>query len=230
MNAKKASQLPLNLNLDNEAKFENFLEFDRHSEVITELKKGSPVIYLRCAASSGRSHLLQAVCHEAIDKQETSLFLPLSCADKYSPEFLIGIERLDVVCLDDIQAIGTNVEWEEAIFRLYNNALDTKCKLIISSDKAPHKLSMTLADLQSRLCSFPVFLLDLPNEQEKLEILKFRAQLRGLKIADEPIKFILSRVNRSLKEIMHLLDALDNASLAEKRHITIPLIKEVMGW
>ena len=26
MNAKKASQLPLNLNLDNEAKFENFLE------------------------------------------------------------------------------------------------------------------------------------------------------------------------------------------------------------
>ena len=89
---------------------------------------------------------------------------------------------------------------------------------------------MTLADLQSRLCSFPVFMLDLPNEKEKLEILKFRAQLRGLKIADEPIKFILSRINRSLKEIMHLLDALDDASLAEKRHITIPLIKEVMGW
>ena len=30
MNAKKASQLPLNLNLDNEAKFENFLEFDNN--------------------------------------------------------------------------------------------------------------------------------------------------------------------------------------------------------
>ncbi|MBD99929.1 MAG: DnaA regulatory inactivator Hda [Gammaproteobacteria bacterium] len=230
MNAKIVSQLPLNLNLDNQAKFENFLEFDRHSEIITELKKESPVIFLRGAASSGRSHLLQAVCHEAIGKQKTSLFLPLSCADNYSPEFLIGVERLDVVCLDDIQAIGTNVEWEEAIFRLYNSVLDTKCKLIISSDKAPHQLSITLADLRSRLCSFPVFMLDSPNEKEKLEILKFRAQLRGLKLADEPIKFILNRVNRSLKEIMDLLDALDSASLAEKRHITIPLIKKVMDW
>ena len=119
MQVKSGSQLPLNLNVDNETRFQNFFEFGIESEIVRELKGEFSVVYLWGGAGSGRTHLLQAVTYEAYAKQESSIFLPLKKADNYSPEILSGIEGVDVVCLDDIQAIARDLRWEEAIFRLY---------------------------------------------------------------------------------------------------------------
>ena len=230
MQVKSGSQLPLNLNVDSENRFQNFLEFDNESEVVRELKGEFSIVYLWGAAGSGRTHLLQAVSYEAYIKQESSIFLPLKKADRYSPEILSGIEGVDVVCLDDIQAIAKDLPWEEAIFRLYNYSQETNCKLVISADRAPQKLHMNLADLKSRLCSFPVFMLHSPDEKAQLEILRYRAKLRGVKLENDVLKFISKNMRRGLNEIIDLLDKLDTASKIEKRKITIPLIKKVKNW
>ena len=230
MQVKSGSQLPLNLNVDSENRFQNFLEFDNESEVVRELKGEFSIVYLWGAAGSGRTHLLQAVSYEAYIKQESSIFLPLKEAGRYSPEILSGIEGVDVVCLDDIQAIAKDLSWEEAIFRLYNYAQETNCKLVISADRAPQKLPMNLADLKSRLCSFPVFMLHSPDEKAQLEILRYRAKLRGVKLENDVLKFISKNMRRGLNEIIDLLDKLDTASKIEKRKITIPLIKKVKNW
>ena len=230
MQVKSGSQLPLNLNVDSENRFQNFLEFDNESEVVRELKGEFSIVYLWGFAGSGRTHLLQAVSYEAYIKQESSIFLPLKEAGRYSPEILSGIEGVDVVCLDDIQAIAKDLPWEEAIFRLYNYSQETNCKLVISADRAPQKLPMNLADLKSRLCSFPVFMLHSPDEKAQLEILRYRAKLRGVKLENDVLKFISKNMRRGLNEIIDLLDKLDTASKIEKRKITIPLIKKVKNW
>ena len=230
MQVKSGSQLPLNLNVDSENRFQNFLEFDNESEVVRELKGEFSIVYLWGATGSGRTHLLQAVSYEAYIKQESSIFLPLKEAGRYSPEILSGIEGVDVVCLDDIQAIAKDLPWEEAIFRLYNYSQETNCKLVISADRAPQKLPMNLADLKSRLCSFPVFMLHSPDEKAQLEILRYRAKLRGVKLENDVLKFISKNMRRGLNEIIDLLDKLDTASKIEKRKITIPLIKKVKNW
>ena len=230
MQVKSGSQLPLNLNVDSENRFQNFLEFNNESEVVRELKGEFSIVYLWGFAGSGRTHLLQAVSYEAYIKQESSIFLPLKEAGRYSPEILSGIEGVDVVCLDDIQAIAKDLPWEEAIFRLYNYSQETNCKLVISADRAPQKLPMNLADLKSRLCSFPVFMLHSPDEKAQLEILRYRAKLRGVKLENDVLKFISKNMRRGLNEIIDLLDKLDTASKIEKRKITIPLIKKVKNW
>ena len=230
MKFENGPQLPLNLNLDNETRFQNFFEFNDEAEIIEELKGRSPLVYLWGSPGSGRSHLLQAVCHDSYNKQESSMFLSLAKAESYSPEILSGIEGISAVCLDDIQAISKNTTWEEAIFRLYNEVQQTNCRLIISSDRPPQDLSITLADLQSRLCGFPVFKLHSPDEKQRFEILKFRAKLRGVKLDNDVLNYISNNIRRSLHEIIDLLNVLDEASKIEKRKITIPLIKKVMGW
>ena len=106
MQVKSGSQLPLNLSVDSETRFQNFFEFGNESEIVRELKGEFSIVYLWGGTGSGRTHLLQAVTYEAYAKQESSIFLPLKKADDYSPEILSGIEGVDVVCLDDIQAIA----------------------------------------------------------------------------------------------------------------------------
>ncbi len=230
MRGESGPQLPLNLNLDSETRFQNFFEFSSDAEILKELKSETSFVYLWGSEGSGRSHLLQAVCHVAYSRQESSMFLSLAKAESYSPEMLTGIEGMSVVCLDDIQAITMDLAWEEAIFRLYNEAQETNCRLIISSDRSPQDLSVSLADLQSRLCGFPVFKLYSPGEKERFDILKFRAELRGMKLDNDILNYIAKNIRRNLHEIIDLLNMLDEASKIEKRKITIPLIKKVMGW
>ena len=46
MKFENGPQLPLNLNLDNETRFQNFFEFNDEAELIEELKGRSSLVYL----------------------------------------------------------------------------------------------------------------------------------------------------------------------------------------
>jgi DnaA family protein len=56
-----------------------------------------------------------------------------------------------------------------------------------------------------------------------------RATARGMEMNDEVANFIINRSSRSAKELFSLLDVLDRKSLADKRKLTIPFVREVIG-
>ena len=43
-------------------------------------------------------------------------------------------------------------------------------------------------------------------------------------------RFILTRGERSMNALFELLERLDQASLQEKRKLTIPFLKETLDW
>ena len=47
---------------------------------------------------------------------------------------------------------------------------------------------------------------------------------------DEVAVFIVNRVPRDLERLLELLDKLDRASLVQKRALSIPFVKQVLGW
>ena len=224
------TQLTLDLSLDDEAKFENFFDTGSNGEVINELKGAAPQVFLWGSLGSGRTHLLQSVCHDALMKNKSSIYIPLLHVNKFSPEILQGLEAMDIICVDDIQVVQKKTAWEEALFQLYNEVKNSGSRLIISANQSPSNLELTLADLQSRLCALPVFKLSNPNESEQMEVLKFRAMRRGIVLSMSVVDYILARAQRNMHGLISVLDAAGETSSAEKRRITIPLIKKVMRW
>ena len=63
----------------------------------------------------------------------------------------MGLENIDLVCLDDIQLIAGNKEWQQAVFDLYNRMIEQNKCLIITGDQSVAKLNISLPDLVSRL-------------------------------------------------------------------------------
>ena len=224
------AQLTLDLSLNDEAKFENFFDTGSNGEVINELKGAAPQIFLWGSLGSGRTHLLQSVCHDALIKNKSSIYVPLLHANKFSPEILQGLETMDTICVDDIQVVQTKIAWEEALFQLYNKVKDSGSRLIISANQSPSHLELALADLQSRLCGLPVFKLSNFDESEQMEVLKFRAMRRGIVLSESVAGYILARAQRNMHGFISVLDAVGEISFAEKRRITVPLIKKVMRW
>ena len=226
-------QLALPVRLRDESTFENFLPMPSTQPLLSALRgqteaDGEPIIYCYGSAGAGKSHLLKASCHQA---GSGALYLPLGELADYRPEDVVqDIETLNLVCLDDVDRVLGQAEWELALFNLCNRTREQGCRLLVAGNAAPRALAVDLADLRSRLSWGIVYQLPEPADVEKIAILQFRAARRGLSLSREVCTFIVSRAVRDMNALLALLETLDNASLVEQRALSIPFVKGVLGW
>ena len=59
--------------------------------------------------------------------------------------------------------------------------------------------------------------------------LRREADRRGVFLSDEVMDYLLTRFARDLKNLMRLLDRLDDFSLATQRAITVPLLRKMLA-
>ena len=201
-----------------------------HALIIGAGGLGSPVALYLGSAGVGRSHLLQAACLRAEQQGEQAVYLPLAELVEYGPELLDDLEQCALVCLDDLEAVLGRSAWEEALFHLFNRLRDSGRRLLIAASASPRELPIKLADLKSRLTLALIFQMRPLSDEDKLRALQLRASRRGLHLTDEVGHFILTRGTRSMSALFDLLEQLDQASLQAQRKLTIPFLKETLGW
>lgn len=223
----------LKVRLGDEARFDNFYLSGSARQIVESLTApggGHHLVYLWGARASGRSHLLQALCRSRLAAGAPSRYLPLTERGQFPPDILSGTERQSVVCLDDIDSVAGDGPWERALFNLYNELSGGDGRLVVSAACAPRRLALDLADLRSRLQSGLTFhLAELPDG-DKRELLKMRAKGRGMRLGDDAAEYIVRRSGRGLDELMAVLERLDAGTLERRRRLTVPLIKEALGW
>lgn len=230
-----ASQMALGVKLRDDARFDNF-HGSRNREVAHRLESmcaspdGLPVIVLCGDADTGKSHLLQAVCHRADQLGQSAVCISIEELLPFGPEALAGLDNHQVVCLDDLGRIAGDLHWEEAIFHLYNRLLDRNGLLVVAMADVPGAFPFGLADLGSRLAHGLVMQLRVYRDEDRMRILVARAEQRGMVLSDDVAGFIMRRAPRRLGELLAILDTLDENSLQAQRRLTIPFVKSVMAW
>jgi len=223
-------QLPLGIRLKDSNTFGNFVS-GPNGEVLAFLQtqlRGGAAVYLWGAGDTGKTHLLQAACHEAGMAGLRTAYVPLACWRELAVELLEGLEAADLVCIDDVAAIAGQAPWEAALFHLYNRLRDVGGNLLVSGTLPPPSLPLALPDLRSRLAWGMVFQLQPLDDEEKLAGLCQRARARGLELPEKVGRYLLQRCPRDMSTLFRLLESLDRASLAAQRRLTIPFVKEVM--
>ncbi|HWP94854.1 MAG TPA: DnaA/Hda family protein, partial [Gammaproteobacteria bacterium] len=101
-------------------------------------------------------------------------------------------------------------------------------RLLVTAHVAPAALRLGLADLRTRLGWGLVFHLRPLDDEGKLAALRLRAERRGFELPEETARYLLSRFQRDMRTLCGLLEALDTASLAAQRRLTIPFVKSVL--
>lgn len=232
--ASSARQLPLNLPLDDEATFGNFWVDSSRAPVFAAVTaqpppdgaEMEPLHYLHGGTAVGKTHLLQASCHVITG----ALYLPLRELAAMDPQALLSeLEAAPRIALDDLDCVAGNAAWEEALFHLINRCRATGAQMLFAAAQAPAEIPVSLADLKSRLAGGVTWLLPGYSDHERREVLRFRAQRRGLRLSDAVLDYLGVRVRRSLDELLPLLERLDAASLQAQKPLTVPLVKEVLA-
>lgn len=224
------SQLALPLKLQDHAVFESFWPAGNDAVVayLTGMvnAEASTGCWLWGRPSTGKTHLLQAVCSRLGDR---SIYLPVREFVPGSPAVLDGLASRQYVCLDDVQAAAGRADWEFALFEFWNTAVEAGVVLVISASAPPRQAGFELPDLQSRMAQLPTFQLVPLAEGEQPRALQLRASHRGLDLPDDTARYLLNRSRRDMSSLYGLLDKLDAEALKAQRRLTIPFVRQVIG-
>lgn len=225
-------QLPLEFKLLDNVNFSNFFFSESNQQLYFALKNflmldnNSELFFYLCGnKQAGKTHLLQACCSKLSEKNIQAMYISIN--NLLNINYLDGLESLSLICLDDIHHIN-NILLEEKIFYLFNSLRAKKHKLIVAADCTPSNLSLKLPDLKSRMSWGITYYVHGLTDQEKILALMMRAEQVGLELNEAVANYLLTRVSRSTEKLFKILETLDHASLAAKRRLTIPFVKEVL--
>jgi DnaA family protein len=228
-----ATQLPLSLNPQQVYRLSNFYFTQPElQQALVDFCAQSTIafLYLWGGHASGKSHLLIAMTEQMQQSGKRTVYLPLSeLVATTSPEVLQSLEQLDLLCIDELEAIVGLKDWEEAIFHCFNRLQDAGCHLVVASISNPAMTDIQLADLRSRLATGLIYQLETLDDTAKQQVLIVQAQARGLELPDEVAQYLLRHQSRDMRELIQLLQQLDKASMIEKRRLTIPFVRQVLS-
>jgi DnaA family protein len=227
-------QLTLDVQLRLDWNFDNFISGE-NIQIISALKKiknESASYFIWGKKGSGKTHLLNALCHDFQSRfPEASLaYLPLGEDFDFPTSCLDGLESCDLVCIENIDAVMGNNEWEQALFHFLNRMNDRERIIFISSNKPLTRLSVALPDLKSRISAALNFELKALKDDQVFVALRIKAIERGIKLDEDVLNYIEKRGPRDLLSLVNVLDTLDRESLKEKRAITVPFLKNYTDW
>ena len=186
----------------------------------------------------GKTHLAQAI-GIAIKKKYPELVVLYVPANRFKTQFMDAVnvknkltdflafyQKMDVLIMDDIQDL-MGPSTQNAFFNIFNHLHQSGKQLIFTSDRAPADLENFEVRLLSRLKWGLSVELQKPDYLTRLNMLKARAFREGVKLSDNVLEFLATRIKSNFRELEGaLISLIANATLAHKE-VTVELAESI---
>ena len=172
-------------------------------------------VYLWGEPGSGRSHLLAAIVAAAELVGRTAM--PFAQWADCAPG--------TILLADDVHELDAAAQIR--LFNAYNTARESGACLVATGDAAPARLPLR-PDVVTRLAWGLAYPLHVLTDDEKVDALSRHAVGRGWRLPPEVARYLLRHGRRDLPSLMSILDELDRFSLATRRPVTVPLLRDVL--
>jgi len=224
-------QLPLALRWPAQQRLETFVVGDNAAAVALVRQASidnSSWVFVCGPVGSGKTHLLIAVCAAAVGNDRSAQYLPLAKlpGDRGSAIRAFGGSHL--LALDDVDSIAGDRDAEHALFDLYNRCKVEKSTLLFSASRPPAQIGLDLPDLVSRLSACAQATLKPLDDGARREAIRQRARARGLVLDETVLDWLFAHTQRDLGSLSALIERLDRESLAAKRRITLPFLRQLL--
>ena len=212
--------------------FDNY--FGRDNQITaqalrTAISEAGKDIYLSGPSGSGKSHLLTAAAQLEMARGGDVAHVPLGRAELLHVALLDGLEDRNLVCIDDLQCIASNGDWEEAVFHLINRCRAASCRLVIAAGEGPKSCGFQLPDLVSRLSAMVRLGLQKPDDADKRRILQGVAQERGFELPQKVTDYLMKHGSRHLPDLLAALGEMETRAARRKnQQMTLPLARRVL--
>ncbi len=133
------------------------------------------------------------------------------------------------VIIDNADQAFASAQDAEQALHLYNRVAARNRHMLILAHTPPARWRVPLADLRSRLVALPAVAIKPPDDAMLARLYAKLFGDRQLGVSGEIVDYLVRRLERSCATAIAAVEAIDRASLAEKRAVTLPLVRAALG-
>lgn len=238
---------------EDECTFDSFLTDDtneyafRLAQTIAE-EPGNPKrnpLFLWGESGTGKTHLIKAIKQRA-EKLFNEKKIIYVTSENFLNEFLDSIRNkdseqdkpkifrekyrnLDILLLDDFQALSGKTACLNELFNTFNELYDHKTQMVITCDQPISKVKDVEKRIKSRFSMGTTVELKQPDYELKMAILKELALQNDMEINIKNIEYICTNISGNIREIKGAFrDLLAYTSIMDIKEITSDVINKCL--
>jgi chromosomal replication initiator protein len=187
----------------------------------------------------GKTHLMHAIGNNILASNPDAKISFLS-SEKFVSDMVKSLQKntinefknfyrsLDLLLIDDIQFFAKKERSQEEFFHTFNTLIENNKQIVLTCDCYPKEINGLEDRLKSRFGWGLPIAIEPPDLETRVAIIKSKAALSGVDIADEVAFFMGNRIKSNVRELEGALRrVLANANFTGQ-HITLDFTKEAL--
>jgi chromosomal replication initiator protein len=195
-------------------------------------------LFLYGGVGLGKTHLLQAIAHYAVERNLQVLYIS---SETFTNDLINAIRckstegfrelyrSTDFLLVDDIQFIAGKESTQEEFFHTFNTLHSSGRQIIISSDRPPQAIPTLEERLASRFEWGLIADIQPPDLETRIAILRFKAEYRGARVPNEVMEFIARQMQNNIRELEGGLNRVLAHAALMRVPVTLDLARQALS-
>jgi chromosomal replication initiator protein len=211
------------------------------SQAVAELpSRAYNPLFIYGGVGLGKTHLLHAVGHQSA-KLFNGMTVSYVSTERFTNELINAIRydrtsefrgryrTIDLLLIDDIQFISGKERTQEEFFHTFNDLYESRKQIVVSSDCSPKDIPDIDERLRSRFEWGLIADIQPPDFETRVAILKKKAAIERVRLADDVAYLIASRVKSNIRELEGSLTRMIAFCALTGREMGMDLAREVLA-
>jgi chromosomal replication initiator protein len=196
-------------------------------------------LFLYGGVGLGKTHLLQAIGHAAVDSGLQVLYvssedftndLIYAIRTQSTDQFRAKYRTLDVLLIDDIHFIAGKEQTQEEFFHTFNTLYAANRQIVMISDRPPQAIATLEERLRSRFGWGMIADIQPPNLETRIAILQTKAASLGEHVPNEVLALIAQRAHRNIRDLEGALTRVLAHAQLMRRPLNTVLVEDALAY
>ena len=196
-------------------------------------------LFLYGGVGLGKTHLLHAIGQYVTSHKKSARVAYLS-SEKFTNEYIDGIQnnqlarfrkkyrQTEVLLIDDIQFLAGKERIQEEFFHTFNALHEAHKQIVLTCDRPASEIQNLEHRLVSRFEWGLVTDLQPPDVEMRLAILKKKAQLMGVTLAEDVMNFLANRIRTNIRRLEGALIRVASYAALTGKKLTVELVESLL--
>ncbi len=215
----------------------NILAFNVAKAVAKNPGKQYNPLFIYGGVGLGKTHLMQAIGNYRVNLGDKIIYntfeqflnrytnhIKTNSMDRFREYY----RNCDILLIDDIQFISRKEQTQDEFFHTFNELHSLGKQIVITSDRAPKKIAGLVDRLKTRFEWGMLASINPPGLETKIAIIKKKSELNGIKLSNEVVNFLASKLGSNIREIEGTIIKINAMSSLLRQPITLDFVKNAI--